>query len=68
MGDNVRDQSSVTNERAMELLKVLGKLGSQVWMRVLSSRFRIDEFRVSKIDEVVKQTILEYNESGNKGI
>lgn len=52
----------------MELLKVLGKLGSQVWMRVLSSRFRIDEFRVSKIDEVVKQTILEYNESGNKGI
>jgi hypothetical protein len=68
VGDNVRDQSSVTNERAMELLKVLGKLGSQVWMRVLSSRFRIDEFRVSKIDEVVKQTILEYNESGNKGI
>ncbi|KAH8791217.1 hypothetical protein BGZ57DRAFT_939115 [Hyaloscypha finlandica] len=27
VGDNVRDQSSVTNERAIELLKVLGKLG-----------------------------------------
>jgi hypothetical protein len=27
VGDNVRDQSSVANERAIELLKVLGKLG-----------------------------------------
>lgn len=58
MGDNVRDQSSVTNERAIELLKVLENWVSQVWMRVLSSRFRIDEFGVSKIDEIVKQMIL----------
>jgi len=27
-------------------------------MRVLGSRFRISEFRVSKIDEIVKQMIL----------
>jgi hypothetical protein len=65
VGDNVRDQSSVTNERAIELLKVLENWVSQVWMRVLSSRFRIDEFGVSKIDEIVKQMILKIHKSRN---